>query len=78
MIRRERLIITLARALMHAPMPAPATPREQIAPAAPIVRLVEDPLRCRCPECLQLDLLHPGEGYQLSLFPYVIQGGPSA
>jgi hypothetical protein len=27
-------------------------------------------LRCRCPECLALDALHPGEGYQLALFPY--------
>lgn len=69
MIRRERLIVTLARALMHAPMPAPDVTREQIASAAPIVRLVEDPLRCRCPECQRLDALHPGEGYQLALFP---------
>lgn len=75
MIRRERLIVTLSRALVQAYAQAPAA---AIMSAAPIVRLVEDPLRCRCPECLQLDLLHPGEGYQLQLFPYVIQRGQSA
>lgn len=67
MIRRERLITTLARAIVQAYSQAPAAPPAAFTPPAPIVRMVEDPLRCRCPECLQLDLLHPGEGYQLRL-----------
>lgn len=29
-----------------------------------------DLLRCRCPVCLVLDAQHPGEGFQLALFPY--------
>ncbi|PTR08650.1 MULTISPECIES: hypothetical protein [unclassified Novosphingobium] len=42
------------------------------APPVPIIRLAEDPLRCRCSECLALDIAFPGQGYQLALFPYVI------
>lgn len=40
---------------------------------ASIVIQVDDPLRCRCPECLVLDVLFPREGYHLALFPYVVQ-----
>lgn len=69
MIRRERLIATLARAIVQASSQAPAAPPAAFVPPAPIVRVVQDPLRCRCPQCLQLDLLHPAEGYQLALFP---------
>lgn len=39
---------------------------------APIVRQVEDPLRCRCPECVMLDRMFPWQGYQLALFTYEI------
>lgn len=28
--------------------------------------------RCHCPECRRLDGAHPGEGFQLALFGYVI------
>lgn len=27
-------------------------------------------LRCRCPECLVLDSLFPGQGFQLAFWPY--------
>lgn len=36
-----------------------------------IVREMDEPGRCHCPQCLMLDAMHPGEGYQLALFPYV-------
>lgn len=26
--------------------------------------------RCRCPECLQLDVMYPGQGFQLAFWPY--------
>lgn len=77
MIRGARLSRAMARALASSGLPASIDPYRQKM-LKPIVRVVKDPLRCRCPECLQLDLLHPGEGYQLALFPYVIQRGPSA
>lgn len=35
-------------------------------------------LRCRCPQCLVLDARHPGEGFQLALFPYRISTAPPA
>lgn len=41
-------------------------------PPAVIVQQADrfDLLRCRCPTCLLLDAQHPGEGFQLALFPY--------
>jgi hypothetical protein len=33
-------------------------------------------MRCPCPTCRRLDKRYPGEGYQLALFPYVIQARP--
>lgn len=36
------------------------------------VQQMDQPLRCRCPECLSLDARFPTEGYQLALIPYVI------
>jgi len=65
MIRHLRLA-ALARKLVPIEAALPVTDR------APLVRLAEDPMRCRCPECLALDVMHPGEGYQLFLFPYEI------
>jgi len=44
----------------------------ELARTAPIVRQAEDAQRCRCPECLALDIEFPGQGYQLALLPYVI------
>lgn len=72
MIRSTLLTINLARAVAGVDLVAraPAVP-------APIVRQVEDPLRCRCPECLALDAQFPTEGYQLALFPYQIQRRPN-
>lgn len=62
-----------ARAICGAQLrPAAAEVSREIARAAPIVRQAEDHLRCRCPECLALDIEFPGQGYQLALFPYVI------
>jgi len=47
-----------------------------MAPAA-IIRVDRfAALRCRCPQCLVLDAQHPGEGYQLALFPYRISTAP--
>jgi hypothetical protein len=34
-------------------------------------------MRCPCPTCLRLDKRYPDEGYQLALFPYVIQRSPT-
>lgn len=41
-------------------------------PVAAIVQQANrfDLLRCRCPVCLGLDAAHPGEAFQLALFPY--------
>jgi len=52
--------------------PAAAEVVRELARTAPIVRQAEDPQRCRCPECLALDIEFPGQGDQLGLFPYVI------
>jgi len=51
MIRGARLAFRIARAIAGADLggPEPSSP-------APIVRQVEDPYRCRCPECLALDV----------------------
>lgn len=48
-------------------IPAPVSPPAIFAPACRF-----EMLRCRCPECLILDVRHPGEGFQLALFPYVV------
>ena len=40
-----------------------------LAPRAAIYRRIERAERCCCPECLQLDRRHPGEGHQLAMFP---------
>jgi len=44
--------------------------RAPIDPPA-VVRLdpISDPARCWCSGCRVLDARHPGEGYQLALFP---------
>lgn len=39
-------------------------------PLPAITQEVEQFGRCTCPTCRELDLRHPGEGYQLALFPY--------
>lgn len=41
-----------------------------ISPA--VIRPAEDFGRCTCPTCKRLDRRHPGEGYQLALFRYVV------
>lgn len=76
MIRGARLARTMARALRSAAVPAAIDPYRARPWTPPVVAPAEDPLRCRCPECLMLDALHPGEGYQLALFPYQIQRRP--
>lgn len=73
MIRGALLARTMARALRSAAVPPAIDPYRARSWTPPVVAPVEDPLRCRCPECLMLDAQHPGEGYQLALFPYQIQ-----
>jgi len=41
-----------------------------LAPRATIHRRIERAERCCCPECLQLDRRHVGEGYQLAMFAF--------
>lgn len=38
-------------------------------PALVAIDPISDPLRCWCAACRVLDARHPGEGYQLALFP---------
>mgnify|MGYP000028130580 CR=1 FL=1 len=59
---RRALLAALAKP--SAPQPLPV--RTAIVQQADRFEL----LRCRCPECLALDALHPREGFQLALFPY--------
>lgn len=44
---------------------------ERPAYLAEVRRVLE--MRCPCPTCVRLDKRHPGEGYQLALFPYTLQ-----
>lgn len=46
--------------------------RPNFATRTAYVQQMDQPLRCRCPECLSLDARFPTEGYQLALIPYVI------
>jgi len=32
--------------------------------------------RCYCPECILLDRAYPGQGFQLAMFPYLVQLAP--
>lgn len=59
---RRALLAALARPTVAQPVPVRAATVRQ----ADRFEL----LRCRCPECLALDAAHPGEGFQLALFPY--------
>ncbi|WP_408591195.1 hypothetical protein [Novosphingobium sp.] len=67
MIRAARLARTMAQALRGAAVPTAIDPHRARPWTAHIVAPAEDPLRCRCPECLMLDAMYPGDGYQLAL-----------
>lgn len=71
-MRGRLLARRMSQALRSAGTPRAIDPYRFATEPAPIVRQAEDPLRCRCPECLALDIAFPGEGYQLALFPYEI------
>lgn len=71
-MRGRLLARRMSRALRSAGTPIAIDPYRASNQPAPIIRQAQDPLRCRCPECLALDIEFPGEGYQLALFPYEI------
>ncbi len=71
-MRGRLLARRMSRALRSAGAPLAIDPYRFAAQSAPVIRQAEDPLRCRCPECLALDIAFPREGYQLALFPYEI------
>jgi hypothetical protein len=62
---------------MRDPSPLVTLPARQERPAfiAEAMRVMQ--MRCPCPTCVRLDKRYPGEGYQLALFPYVIQRSPT-